>query len=131
MNWFKRFFCLHSDKIVLGKRLYWKCEKCQRLHHNPPWLKGRESGALYIDTSHPDWKEYFVWFIKKWGRHDSLVPPPVGSNLEVGKEETEKESQESMLAEIGQLYYNAVERGDGEVSHILKDFEIRRKNPTV
>jgi hypothetical protein len=49
----------------------------------------------------------------------------------VGKEETEKESQESMLAEIGQLYYNAVERGDGEVSHILKDFEIRRKNPTV
>jgi len=30
-----------------------------------PWLKATTEGALYIDTSHPEWKKWFADEIKR------------------------------------------------------------------
>jgi hypothetical protein len=58
------------------------------------------------------------------------------SNSEVGKEETEKESQEDLWAEIhSKGEYEAgmyTEKGLRDmIEYIRMNFEIRRKNPTV
>jgi L,D-peptidoglycan transpeptidase YkuD (ErfK/YbiS/YcfS/YnhG family) len=58
------------------------------------------------------------------------------SNSEVGKEETEKESQESMWAEVinDARWYNGSPHDLQQLTNHfrnVRNFEIRRKNPTV
>lgn len=31
----------------------------------PPWVKSTPEGALYVDTSHPEWQEWFQDYIEK------------------------------------------------------------------
>lgn len=33
-----------------------------------PWLKATSEGKLYVDTSHPEWKKWFIEQIKKYSK---------------------------------------------------------------